>query len=203
MRRSAYIVNMSCDILTFIPHTYLLATITPQTFPRSRSASTRYRKGKSRSSLARNYIHRQARVICRTAPVMIYSILSLLVLYTLSPSTRRVPTSLLLRHPTPRIHEPKEAQIPLDWSNADSLPSPAQPRCSVTKVSTVCDIHPVSLLEDTLRLHYLHSQRWGCGFESQVCNLATHESHGKHSFLLSVLRQELAKPEEERRQWLL
>ncbi len=57
--------------------------------------------------------------------------------------------------------------------------------------------------EAALESHRRHSERWGCGFEILKRKLTGRKLYSKHYYLLSTLLRELAKPAEERRQWLM
>ncbi|GAB7363391.1 hypothetical protein MBLNU230_g3669t1 [Neophaeotheca triangularis] len=64
--------------------------------------------------------------------------------------------------------------------------------------------HKFQQLEEALESHRRHCTRWGCQFENLDRDLAaTRKLFSKQYFLLSTLLQQLAKPEEERQEWLL
>jgi hypothetical protein len=139
--------------------------------------------------------------------VLAFLVASLLAFYMLSPSSHWDPTTAPVGQSTPIIYEPKEARPATpeapDRSNSDSSPPPVPPRCPVTKVSMLYGAHKFSQLEDALKLHHRHSERWGSGFVSLNRDLTTRKLYSKHYFLLSTMLHELSKPEGERQQWLL
>lgn len=63
--------------------------------------------------------------------------------------------------------------------------------------------HKFIQLEDALDLHHQHSDRWGCAFETLDRDLTNRNLYSKHYFLLSMMLQELAKPQEHRQEWLM
>jgi hypothetical protein len=63
--------------------------------------------------------------------------------------------------------------------------------------------HKFSQLEDALKLHRHHSERWGGGFEKLDRDITTRKLYSKRYFLLSIMLHELSKPGEGRQQWLL
>jgi hypothetical protein len=77
------------------------------------------------------------------------------------------------------------------------------PSCAVIKVSMLYGAHRYTQLEDALTSHRKHCERWGCGYEELQHDLTGRKLYSKHYFLLSIMLQELAKPEEERQRWLM
>ena len=63
--------------------------------------------------------------------------------------------------------------------------------------------HQFPQLQGALESHRRHSHRWGCGFESLEQDVTSRKLYSKHYFLLSTMLQELSKPAEERKQWLM
>lgn len=63
--------------------------------------------------------------------------------------------------------------------------------------------HKFSQLENALLSHKRHTERWGCKFEELEYDLTTGRLFSKQYFVMSTMLQELAKPEEERQQWLM
>lgn len=95
-----------------------------------------------------------------------------------------------------RIH-PTHQLLPSALSQA------SPPRCRVKKVSMLYGAHKFIQLEDALDLHHQHSDRWGCAFETLDRDLTNRNLYSKHYFLLSMMLQELAKPQEHRQEWLM
>jgi len=63
--------------------------------------------------------------------------------------------------------------------------------------------HKFIQLEHALESHHRHSQRWGCGFETLDRDLTSRKLYSKHYYLMLTMLHELAKPPEERQEWLL
>ena len=63
--------------------------------------------------------------------------------------------------------------------------------------------HKFLQLEQALENHQQHCVRWGCELESLDRDLTGRKLYSKHYFLISKMLEELAKPEEDRRKWLL
>lgn len=112
-----------------------------------------------------------------------------------SPPVRNSPESDTSLDPSPSI---PEEQSPQDVPQAPELPP-----CTVTKVSMLYGAHKFPQLEAALESHRRHSERWHCGFESLGHDLSGRKLYSKHYFLLSTMLQEIAKPEEDRKQWLM
>ena len=63
--------------------------------------------------------------------------------------------------------------------------------------------HKFNQLEAALETHRRHAERWGWGFEKLEQDLTGRKLYSKHYFLLSTMLHELAKPAEQRAQWLM
>ncbi|CZT17988.1 uncharacterized protein RCC_03827 [Ramularia collo-cygni] len=80
---------------------------------------------------------------------------------------------------------------------------PQSSKCSVTKLSMLYGTHRVPQLEHALLTHRRHSERWGCGYEVLERDLTSRKLFSKQYYLMSIMLRELAKPIEERQEWLL
>lgn len=63
--------------------------------------------------------------------------------------------------------------------------------------------HVYPQLERALVSHRQQSKRWGCGFEVLERGITTRSMFSKQYFLMSIMLRELAKPLEERQEWLM
>lgn len=63
--------------------------------------------------------------------------------------------------------------------------------------------HKFPQLEDALSTHERHSKRFSCSFLKLENDITTRKMYSKQYFLMSTMLQELAKPVEERQQWLM
>ncbi|KAF2148188.1 glycosyltransferase family 34 protein [Myriangium duriaei CBS 260.36] len=126
------------------------------------------------------------------------------IVFLFTPSTRLdtrppqlAPSEQLLQY-EPKQGPPSHA--------AEIQPTPvtsSHPKCSVTKVSMLYGGHKFSQLEDALAGHRRHGERWGCGFEELEYDVTTRKLYSKHYFLMSIMIRELAKPVNQRQQWLM
>lgn len=80
---------------------------------------------------------------------------------------------------------------------------PGHSKCSVTKLSMLYGTHVSPQLEHALLSHRRHSERWGCGFEVLERDLAGRKLFSKQYYLMSAMLRELAKPVEQRQEWLM
>lgn len=85
---------------------------------------------------------------------------------------------------------------------APLVPRPVQ-GCKVTKLSMLYGDHVFPQLEHALLSHRRQSEIWGCGNEVLQRDLGAHKLFSKQYYLMSAMLRELAKPIEERQQWLM
>ncbi|KAH9845367.1 galactosyl transferase GMA12/MNN10 family protein [Teratosphaeria destructans] len=78
-----------------------------------------------------------------------------------------------------------------------------RPFCPLIKVSMLYGSHKFSQLEKALESHRRHCERWKCDFISLGQDLTNRRLYSKQYFLMSALLNEMAKPAEERKQWLM
>lgn len=104
------------------------------------------------------------------------------------------------KHDTPSLDsQPSTPEIP----PKNAVAEPTKPSCGVTKVSMLYGSHKFAQLEAAQELHRTHSERWACGWVSLDRDISSRKLYSKHYILLSIMLQELAKPEESREKWLL
>lgn len=137
----------------------------------------------------------------RSLAVATFAILILIhTIYSLSSTTSSPSTPIQdLTKPAPSlVSSPTSSQPP----QIISAP-PEPPSCAVIKVSMLYGAHKFPQLEAALDSHRRHSERWKCGFESLEQDISSRKLYSKHYFLMSTMLHELAKPAEERKQWLM
>jgi hypothetical protein len=139
--------------------------------------------------------------------VIAFLVTSLLALYVLHVTPFRGLTSsqALQSAPDDTQHRvpPLVPAETIHQSPPVSVPAYKPPRCSVTKVSMLYGAHKLPQLEDALKLHQHHSERWGCEFERLNYDLTPRKLYSKHYFLMLTMLRELSRPPEERQEWLL
>lgn len=125
-------------------------------------------------------------------------------LTTPTPQPESVAKELAHAHVEPESSRPETTRThPTHQPLPSALSQAIPPLCRVKKVSMLYGAHRFKQLEDALDLHHQHSDRWGCAFETLDRDLTNRKLYSKHYFLLSLMLQELAKPEEHRQKWLM
>jgi hypothetical protein len=75
--------------------------------------------------------------------------------------------------------------------------------CDLIKCSMLYGAHKYPQLEAAVASHRRHSERWNCGFRNLEYDLTSRKMYSKEYFVLSTILEELAKPDDQRKEWVM